>query len=448
MANPTSIALKRIFNDIKDLNKDPLDKEGIYHYYDESNIMTAKIMMIGPEDSPYENGFYFFEFTFPNDYPFNPPNVKYETRDGNIRFNPNLYTCGKVCLSLINTWDGPKWTSCQTIRSVLISLRGLVLGTKHPLQNEPGYESVKDDRSIAFNEVIQHENFHVAVVKMIESPPLGFEVFVPKMIEYLKSKYGWYHNRLTELSKFDGTKISSIYNMKITRNFTLQLKNIQNILSKHGHLKILEQKTNEYQHNPNAPNQSASDFYVGYKLLGEKDGNTYIVTDVFHNEKKIKTWVETTPLETEVEGKNNPLKKGDDDKKSKSPNKSVKNLEVGCVLQSENDGRFYIVKEIGTEGKKYKRWILAKNIELPKVENTIGISSELPKNLQVDKETYLDEKSGDSGEDKKGFRKAPNKSSSLYDIGYEVKSENDGKTYIVKTIGKEGKEHKRWFIKK
>lgn len=27
---------------------------------------------------------------------------------GSVRFNPNLYNCGKVCLSLLGTWSGGK----------------------------------------------------------------------------------------------------------------------------------------------------------------------------------------------------------------------------------------------------------------------------------------------------------------------------------------------------
>ena len=480
MANPTSIALKRIFNDIKDLNKDPLEKEGIYHFYDESNVMNAKVMMIGPEDTPYENGFYFFNFTFPNDYPFNPPAVKYETRYGNIRFNPNLYTCGKVCLSLINTWEGPKWTSCQSIRSVLISLRGLVLGTKHPLQNEPGYESVTDSRSIAFNEVINHENYHVAVCKMIQSPPPGFEIFVPKMIEYVKAKYPWYHKRLTELSKYDNTKVSSIYGMTITRNFTQQLRTIQEILSKNG-MKINEIKeedkpTSQYEHDPNGPAEDPNKFYVGYKLNSEKNGKTYMVKDVFHNSKKIKTWVETEPMqvitkedvvktiETKLDVSKTDVSKADvsktDEKKSKVPNKSAKEVEVGKVIVSENDGRCYIVKEIGAEGKKYKRWVLAKNDEVKNISKEeilkdIKVESVKVQEIKVIDSTNIsneksngnsDEKSEDTKE--KGKRKAPSVSASKFDVGYEMKSENDNKMYVVKSVGKDGKEFKRWVLKK
>lgn len=31
------------------------------------------------------------------------------TGGGSVRFNPNLYNCGKVCLSLLGTWSGPSW---------------------------------------------------------------------------------------------------------------------------------------------------------------------------------------------------------------------------------------------------------------------------------------------------------------------------------------------------
>ena len=31
------------------------------------------------------------------------------TGAGRVRFNPNLYNCGKVCLSLLGTWSGPSW---------------------------------------------------------------------------------------------------------------------------------------------------------------------------------------------------------------------------------------------------------------------------------------------------------------------------------------------------
>lgn len=47
------------------------------------------------------------------------------TGNGAVRFNPNLYACGKVCLSLLGTWRGSaseNWDpKLSTILQVLLS---------------------------------------------------------------------------------------------------------------------------------------------------------------------------------------------------------------------------------------------------------------------------------------------------------------------------------------
>ena len=105
---------KRIILDITDLNKSPIDN--IYYFPDEDNIMNGHALIIGPENTPYRYGNYLFHFKFTEEYPFSPPKVNYLSNDGITRFNPNLYRNGKVCLSILNTWQGEKWSACQTIR--------------------------------------------------------------------------------------------------------------------------------------------------------------------------------------------------------------------------------------------------------------------------------------------------------------------------------------------
>lgn len=65
---------------------------------------------------------------------------------GGLRLNPNLYECGKVCLSLLNTWSGDmnqKWIPGRsTMLQVLVSIQALVLNA-NPYFNEPGYESTR-----------------------------------------------------------------------------------------------------------------------------------------------------------------------------------------------------------------------------------------------------------------------------------------------------------------
>ncbi len=109
--------LKRIISDIAEFVSDPV--ENIHIWYDEKNITSIKALIIGPGDTPYQDGFYFFSLEFPESYPFTNPTAKFETINQKIRFNPNLYEGGKVCLSILGTWSGPKWSSVQTLKSVL-----------------------------------------------------------------------------------------------------------------------------------------------------------------------------------------------------------------------------------------------------------------------------------------------------------------------------------------
>lgn len=163
----SKIALKRIVSDIVSLKKDPL--ENIFINFNEENMFKITALIIGPDETPYEGGFFFFTFTFPNNYPFYPPKVSFDTIDGKVRFNPNLYQQGKVCLSIINTWPGPKWTSVQTLRSVLLSIQSLL--NYYPLMNEPGYDYLlpTDTRIVLFNNIIKYETLRLGVFNMLEN---------------------------------------------------------------------------------------------------------------------------------------------------------------------------------------------------------------------------------------------------------------------------------------
>lgn len=126
--------LKRIILDIQDLQKSPIEE--IHYFPCEDNITFGYALIFGPKETPYEYGNFLFRFEFPKEYPYAPPKVVYLSNDGKTRFNPNFYRDGKVCLSLLNTWQGEKWSACQSIRSVLITLQMTMNDT--PLLNEPG----------------------------------------------------------------------------------------------------------------------------------------------------------------------------------------------------------------------------------------------------------------------------------------------------------------------
>jgi len=174
---------KRLVSDVKNIKKDPLESEGIYYVHDETDILKGYAMIIGPENTPYFGGYYLFELSFPTNYPFSPPSLLYETNNGNIRFHPNLYINGKVCLSILNTWEGEKWSSIQTIRSILLTIQSIL--TTDPLLNEPGIKETHKDIPL-YNEIISYVNINSAIIDIINKKIMlpKYEVFYENILEH------------------------------------------------------------------------------------------------------------------------------------------------------------------------------------------------------------------------------------------------------------------------
>jgi len=157
----------RVMNDYVDFNK--IKPDGIYLWIDKTNIFQQYALIIGPENTPYFGGFYFFDIKYPKNYPEKPPQVKLMTVDGKVRFNPNLYQCGKVCLSILGTWAGPVWKPIMNIRLVLNSIRSLM--GEYPIQNEPGFEKTKPEHllSIEYNLYLIYHNYLIAIVDVLNN---------------------------------------------------------------------------------------------------------------------------------------------------------------------------------------------------------------------------------------------------------------------------------------
>jgi ubiquitin-conjugating enzyme E2 Z len=214
-----SLSLKRIISDINSLKKTPLDKEGIYWNVDENNIYNIYAIIIGPKDTPYEGGFFFFKFIFPESYPLEPPKAEFHTLYSKIRFNPNLYTNGYVCLSILNTWHGPSWTPCNTLSSILISLLGLVF-VEHPLVNEPGHEYDSYLMLDSYDAIIEYETYRIACLCMLDNVPAGFEIFKEKIEDYFVKNYDSYLERAKNLKcKRNNKKYVSCYGLSAICNY-------------------------------------------------------------------------------------------------------------------------------------------------------------------------------------------------------------------------------------
>jgi ubiquitin-protein ligase len=178
--------LKRLVQEISSLSTGlPLIPESSVFMrvdQDRPDVMTA--MITGPPGTPYSNGCYEFHIYCPSDYPKVPPVVNLETTGhGSVRFNPNLYNCGKVCLSLLGTWSGQQneqWNEkTSTILQVLVSIQSLIM-VERPYYNEPGYESQMgtyngEKQSKAYVDNIRVQSIRWAMVDQLKNPSPGYE---------------------------------------------------------------------------------------------------------------------------------------------------------------------------------------------------------------------------------------------------------------------------------
>jgi ubiquitin-conjugating enzyme E2 Z len=234
MNNTTNeIAIKRILKDIHTLNNSNLNDNGIYFHYNDDNIYNMKFMIIGSTETPYNYGYYLFDVVFPDNYPFSPPNVQFCTQGLNIRMNPNLYVGGKVCLSLLNTWSGPQWTSCNSILSIMLSIQSMIL-VNNPLSNEPGYENDKSDSSTNYQQIIEYANYRVAVINMLVDTPYNFIIFKQYMVDNFIKNYNSIIENINFLidkysNKKNNTIRCSIYNINLNCNFNTLLKKINKL---------------------------------------------------------------------------------------------------------------------------------------------------------------------------------------------------------------------------
>jgi len=215
----------RLIKDIRDIVRNPLLDQGIMYAHDEDDMLRGYSMIIGPSDTIYADGFYFFEWIFPYNYPFSPPVLKFRTYDGVTRFHPNLYRNGKVCLSILNTWKGEQWTSCQTIRSILLTL--ITLFHSKPLLNEPGFTEEHQD-FIPYNKLIKYANYKSAIFgivseRLLPNNFIGFYTFIKKhFIEH----YDDILKRIEEEAKANNGRqiepiIVRVYNLQVVPNFTI-----------------------------------------------------------------------------------------------------------------------------------------------------------------------------------------------------------------------------------
>lgn len=143
--------LRRIHKEYKILSSSL--PPGIFVRSFDSRLDLLRVMIIGPQDTPYEFAPLVFDMHLHGEFPNQPPHVRFHSwTHGLGRINPNLYEDGKICLSLLGTWPGKdkkeNWSEESSLLQLLVSLTGLVL-VKEPFYNEAGFENLATDETYA-----------------------------------------------------------------------------------------------------------------------------------------------------------------------------------------------------------------------------------------------------------------------------------------------------------
>mmetsp|Transcript_1514 Transcript_1514/g.4387 ORF Transcript_1514/g.4387 Transcript_1514/m.4387 type:complete len:168 (-) Transcript_1514:396-899(-) len=82
---------------LAELNKNPIDLVSV-GLTDDEDVYDWEVMIMGPDGTLYEGGFFKARLTFPKDFPNMPPAMKFVSE----MWHPNVYEDGKVCISILH----------------------------------------------------------------------------------------------------------------------------------------------------------------------------------------------------------------------------------------------------------------------------------------------------------------------------------------------------------
>lgn len=196
--------MKRLSSEIPTLSTDlPINYDAsIFLRVDDQYPRAMRAIISGPPDTPYESGLFVFDIYLPPNYPAEVPCINF-MNTGNVRFNPNLYNCGKVCLSILGTYIGPstsraeKWNTTSTLYQVLISIQSQIL-VEYPIFNEPGFQQYyKTDRGDKESK-IYNDNIRLYTMKFCMLDLLSNKNLYPELRNIITSHFKIKKNKIID----------------------------------------------------------------------------------------------------------------------------------------------------------------------------------------------------------------------------------------------------------
>merc|ERR1712183_490134 len=119
--NNTMTAIQRLSKEIIALKRlKERDQNMLFEAYpiDDNMLLEWEAIIEGPENSPYEKGKWKLSMSFPERYPMEAPQLRFETPIA----HPNVGEDGDICLDILDS----EWTPGMKIEKVLLSLISLL----------------------------------------------------------------------------------------------------------------------------------------------------------------------------------------------------------------------------------------------------------------------------------------------------------------------------------
>jgi len=116
----SSAAIKRIMTELKQVSSGAASVwmhsgEGVHVFPAPDNLQFWRALIEGPAGSPFEGGVFVLNVIFPDNYPFSPPRITFETPI----YHCNVNDSGKICLAILQE----SWSPSLSVPKVLEAIR-------------------------------------------------------------------------------------------------------------------------------------------------------------------------------------------------------------------------------------------------------------------------------------------------------------------------------------
>ncbi|KAH8019623.1 hypothetical protein MRX96_006727 [Rhipicephalus microplus] len=210
---PSKQCMLRLNHDLKNIIDNPVP--GVFVEPEKGDITYVHAVILGPDNTPYQGGFFHFVQKCPRDYPACPPQVRFMTTDGGrVRFNPKVYSSGLVSLSIPGTFHGPSWNPEMTLKTVLVSIQSSLF--EQPLADEPALGREFEtwlEKTISCNAKLRFQTLRVAICDALEACLHGNSLYPPLLqqavMTHFVEQYAKYESAAFSLLGEDSSKEES-----------------------------------------------------------------------------------------------------------------------------------------------------------------------------------------------------------------------------------------------